>query len=533
MLHRFELPVDGIPLPRLFTWPFAYTPHTLSRMAAEQVRRYVAARDEWRDELSRGKMFGVLAVRDADGRLGFLAAFSGNLGGVNRHDYFVPPVYDMLRPDDFFRREEAAISLINRRVEELGRSEERRAAQAAFDNAVRDAESELAAMKRSMRLSKQSRAARRAEGADEAALVLESQRENADLQRLKHRHKTLVEQARARLAEHDREVEALREERRRRSAELQMRIFSRFRMLNARGEERDLCDLFAATPQRIPPAGAGECAAPKLLQYAYLHGLRPLAMAEFWWGESPKGEVRRHGNYYPACNGKCKPILLHMLEGLDVEPNPLLGIEPPEPRIVWEDADMVAIDKPSGMLSVEGRSGVRSAEEWARERYPDIAGPVTVHRLDQATSGLLLLAKNKEAHKALQAQFIRHSIKKSYIALLDGHVEQPSGEISLPLKLDYDHRPRQMVAPDGRSAVTRYEVVGYEGAKTRVRFYPLTGRTHQLRVHAAHVGGLNAPIVGDDIYGAGGARLCLHAESIEFDHPADGRCICLRSPAEF
>ena len=256
-------------------------------------------------------------------------------------------------------------------------------------------------------------------------------------------------------------------------------------------------------------------------------------MAEFWWGESPKGEVRRHGNYYPACNGKCKPILLHMLEGLEVEPNPLLGIEPPEPRIVWEDADMVAIDKPSGMLSVEGRSGVRSAEEWARERYPDIAGPVTVHRLDQATSGLLLLAKNKEAHKALQAQFIRHSIKKSYIALLDGHVEQPSGEISLPLKLDYDHRPRQMVAPDGRSAVTRYEVVGYEGAKTRVRFYPLTGRTHQLRVHAAHIGGLNAPIVGDDIYGAGGARLCLHAESIEFDHPADGRRICLRSPAEF
>lgn len=533
MLHRFELPVDGIPLPSLFTWPFAYTPHPLSRMAAEQTQRYIASRDDWREELDRGKMFGVLTVRDTDGTLGFLAAFSGNLDGTNRHDYFVPPVYDMLRPDDFFRREEAEISIINRRVAELEQSDGYVAAREGLAKAKCDAECGIEAMKRSMQLSKQSRAARRAAGADEAALVLESQRENADFQRLKHHHKQLVELARTRLAEYDRAIEELRAERRRRSADLQMRIFSRFRMLNARDEERDLCNLFAPTPQRIPPAGAGECAAPKLLQYAYRHGMQPLAMAEFWWGRSPKGEVRRHGNYYPACNGKCKPILLHMLEGLEVEPNPLLGIEPPEPRIVWEDDHAVAIDKPSGMLSVTGKSGVRSVEEWARERYPDIAGPVIVHRLDQSTSGLLLLAKSKEAHKALQAQFINHTVKKSYVALLDGTVEPQSGTISLPLKLDYDHRPRQMVAPDGRSAVTRYEVIGHEGAMTRVRFHPLTGRTHQLRVHAAHADGLDAPIVGDDIYGTGGGRLCLHAETIEFDHPADGRRIRLHSPAEF
>ncbi|MCM1532896.1 MAG: RluA family pseudouridine synthase [Ruminococcus flavefaciens] len=314
---------------------------------------------------------------------------------------------------------------------------------------------------------------------------------------------------------------------------MQTRLFRQFRMLNARGEERDLCELFAPTPQRTPPAGAGEGAAPKLLQYAYSHDLHPLAMAEFWWGDSPKGEVRRHGCYYPACNGKCKPILTHMLEGLDVEPNPLTGIRPPEPQIVWEDGHMVAVNKPGGMLSVAGRSGVRSVEEWARERYADATGPLIVHRLDQSTSGLLLLAKTKEAHKALQAQFIAHTIRKSYVALLESMPQRQSGTISLPLKADYDNRPRQMVASDGRKAVTRFEVLGREGDAARVRFHPVTGRTHQLRVHAAHADGLAAPIVGDDIYGTGGGRLCLHAEAIEFTHPASGRHMRLECPAEF
>lgn len=533
MLHRFELPIDGIALPRQFTWPFHYTPHPLSRLAAEQAQRYIASRGDWHGELKSGKMFGVLVVLDADRRPGFLAAFSGNLAGTNRHGYFVPPVYDMLRPDDFFRREEAAISEINRRIGSLEHAAAYLAARERLARAADDAERAVTEFKAGMAESKRMRDRRRADGCDEAALILESQRENADLQRLKRRHRDLVVQARQSVAGFEAEIEALRDERRRRSADLQTRLFRQFRMLDARGRERDLCELFASTPQRTPPAGAGECAAPKLLQYAYTHGLHPIAMAEFWWGGSPKGEVRRHGCYYPACNGKCKPILTHMLEGLDVEPNPLLGIRPPEPQIIWEDEHMAAVNKPGGMLSVAGKSGVRSVEEWAREHYPQATGPVIVHRLDQSTSGLLLLAKSKEAHKALQAQFIKHTISKCYTALLDGVPERRSGTISLPLKPDYDHRPRQMVSPDGKRAVTRFEVVGREDGFSRVKFYPETGRTHQLRVHAAHADGLGTPIVGDDIYGTGGPRLCLHAEAIEFDHPADGRRMRLECPAEF
>ena len=533
MMHRFDEDISGIALPRQFTWPFYYVPHQLCRMAAAQVQRYVASREEWRDELQRGKMFGVLVVTDAAGDTGFLAAFSGNLAGTNRHEYFVPPVYDMLRPDDMFRRGEAEISALNRRIADAVQSAELIAASRAVEQARQREQTGIEAAKAAMREAKARRDARRAAGEDPAPMILESQRERADLQRLKRRLHEAVEQAEGRYAELEADIEAMRRERHSRSAALQMKLFARFRMLNAHGEVRDLCELFAPTPQHIPPAGAGECAAPKLLQYAYLNALRPVAMAEFWWGASPAGEVRRHGEFYPACIGKCKPILTHMLQGLDVEPNPLLGIRPPEPRVVWEDATLAVIDKPGGMLSVEGKSGVRSVAEWAREKWPDATGPVIVHRLDQSTSGLMVLAKDKDTHAALQAQFIHRTVKKYYTALLEGHPKQTEGRISLPLKLDYENRPRQMVAEDGRSAVTLYKVVEYDGERTRILFQPLTGRTHQLRVHAASHMGLDCPIAGDDIYGRGGERLCLHASRLEFDHPTLGRRMRFESEPDF
>lgn len=533
MMHRFDEDISGIALPRQFTWPFHYVPHPLCRMAAAQVQRYVASREEWSDELQRGKMFGVLVVTDAAGDTGFLAAFSGNLAGTNRHEYFVPPVYDMLRPDDMFRRGEAEISALNRRISDAVQSAEFIAASRAVEQARQREQTEIEAAKAAMREAKARRDARRAAGEDPAPMILESQREHADLQRLKRRLHEAVEQAEGRYAELEADIEAMRRERHSRSAALQMKLFARFRMLNARGEVRDLYELFAPTPQHIPPAGAGECAAPKLLQYAYLNALRPVAMAEFWWGASPAGEVRRHGDFYPACIGKCKPILTHMLQGLDVEPNPLLGIRPPEPRVVWEDATLAVIDKPGGMLSVEGKSGVRSVAEWAREKWPDATGPIIVHRLDQSTSGLMVLAKDKDTHAALQAQFIHRTVKKYYTALLEGHPKQTEGRISLPLKLDYENRPRQMVAEDGRSAVTLYKVVEYDGERTRILFQPLTGRTHQLRVHAASHMGLDCPIAGDDIYGRGGERLCLHASRLEFDHPTLGRRMRFESEPDF
>lgn len=540
MLHRFATDISHIERPKLFTWPFHYVPHPLACMAAEQVQAYLAERGEWRNEIARGKMFGVLVVEDGDGELGFLAAFSGNLDGKNTHDYFVPPIYDMLQPDDFFRREEAEISAINRTIAERLQSADYQAAKSALESAKREAERNIDAFKAELKMRKAERDRRRAEGEDSDVLIRDSQRDNADMQRLKRALRDRVAEQQREFDILHEEVEALKAERQQRSAQLQMELFEQFRIMNGRGEVRNLCELFAPTSQGVPPAGAGECAAPKLLQYAYLHNLKPVAMAEFWQGASPRGDVRHHGAYYPACNGKCKPILTHMLEGLDVEPNPLTAIVPAEPTILWEDEWLVAIDKPCGMLSVEGKSGVRSVEAWAHERYVEATGPMIIHRLDQSTSGILLLAKDKDTHKAMQEQFITRTVSKRYTALLDGVIATDSGVIDLAMRLDYDNRPRQMVADDGKRAITEYRVIAIEEGKTRIYFYPITGRTHQLRLHSAHHRGLNTPIVGDNIYGRechadldDGHRLCLHASMLEFLHPHTGEKIKIESKADF
>lgn len=540
MLHRFLIDISDIALPERFTWPFHYEPHRLSCLAAEQVQSYLQERTEWHKEIAQGKMFGVLIVRDSNGELGFLAAFSGNLDGKNCHSYFVPPIYDMLQPGDFFRRGEAEISAINRAISDYTSSAEYISARESLDSTKQQLEAELAELKAIHKERKAARDKRRKRGEDENILITESQRDNADMQRLKRTTRENIAALQKMFDAQQQHINELKALRHRLSASLQMQLFKQFHILNARGEVKDLCEIFANTAQGVPPAGAGECAAPKLLQYAYLHHLQPIAMAEFWLGASPRGEVRHHGAYYPACNGKCKPILSHMLEGLDVEENPLTMITPKEPTILWEDKWLVAIDKPCGMLSVEGKSGVRSVERWAHEHYPEATGPMIIHRLDQSTSGILLLAKDKDTHKAIQEQFITRRVTKQYTALLDGVVEMPIGEIDLPMKLDYDNRPRQMVASDGKRAITEYRVVAVEEGRTRIYFYPITGRTHQLRLHSAHRNGLNSPIVGDNIYGKEcytdtdlSHRLCLHASMITFLHPHTGKEIKIESPAEF
>lgn len=540
MLHRFSRDISNIAQPEAFTWPFHYVPHQLSVIAAEEVKQFLATRSVWGEEIARGKMFGVLVVEDSEGKLGYLAAFSGNLAGSNLHDYFVPPIYDMLQPGDFFRRGEAEITAINNNISRIEQSVEYISAKQDLEAATADAERQLAELKSVLTERKTMRDIRRNEGEDNDMLILESQRDNADLQRLKRKLKEYVATCAERYNVFVAELTKLKEERQRRSYLLQMQLFEQFRILNGRGEIKTLVELFAPTAQGVPPAGAGECAAPKLLQYAFLKGYKPIAMAEFWQGASPRGEVRHHDAFYPACNGKCKPILSFMLEGLNVEQNPLCNIVPPEPRILWEDRWLVAIDKPCGMLSVEGKSGVRSVQDWLSEHYPDLLGPNIIHRLDQSTSGILILAKDKATHKAMQEQFVKRTVKKRYTALLRGVVVDDCGTIDLPMRLDYDNRPRQMVAADGKRAVTEYRVLSRDGARTRVEFYPITGRTHQLRLHSAHRLGLNAPIVGDEIYGVVGAgdtsavsRLCLHASYLAFTHPHTGEEITISSPAEF
>lgn len=538
-LHRFGRSVAGVELPEKFTFPFCYEPHPLCVMAAEEVKAYLAVRGEWLEELEKGKMFGVLVVVDGQGGLGFLAAFSGMLAGRNVHGYFVPPIYDLQEPDGFFRAEEEEISGMNRRIR-LAEEDE------GFLRCYREAErvgvmaeQAMAEAKARNEYLREVRRQRRLDGvteAEEERMVRESQHEKAELKRLKRYWEGEVARVRAEVERLTAGLQELKAERKRRSAVLQRRLFERFELLNGRGERKNLYELFQETAGRVPPAGAGECAAPRLLQYAYSHRWKPVAMAEFWWGESPCGEGRRHGNYYPACQGKCGPILGYMLQGLEVEENPLErecgGVE--EVEILYEDEWLWVVNKPAGLLTVPGKLARLSLWELIRRRFPEAGEPLVVHRLDMATSGVLLMAKTKEAHRNLQAQFKNHEVRKCYVALLDGVLSTNEGVIDLPLCLDPDNRPFQMVNEEyGKRAVTRYRVMERSGNCTRVAFYPQTGRTHQLRVHAAHHSGLDMPIIGDTLYGRPAERLYLHAERIEFRHPHTGKMMCVSKVPDF
>lgn len=538
-LHRFQHATASIPMPDKFTYPFHYVPHPLCILAAQEVQTYLRRQTRWQEELQQGKMFGVLVVRTPDGTIGYLAAFSGNLAHSNVHDYFVPPVYDLLRPDGFFKQEEEQISAINRRIETLTCSAAYMQALKAYQEDKTKAHHALLKAKEELQSAKARRDEQRRMDLTEAqreALVRESQFQKAEYKRLEKKWKCELSERESTLKNFESEISRLKQERKTRSATLQRKLFHQFRMRNALGDEKDLCELFAPTPQQVPPAGAGECAAPKLLQYAYLHQLYPLAMAEFWWGNSPITEIRKQGNFYPACKGKCAPILAFMLQGLEVEENPLIKDKHAEwsPEIIYEDADLLVVNKPAGMLSVPGKEPGRSLIDRIQDLYPDSQEWMAVHRLDMATSGLLLLAKNKAVYQHLQAQFKNKIVQKRYVAWLDGIVSSTNGMISLPLSPDWMNRPRQMVNhTEGKPAQTRYEVLSRTDTRTRIAFYPLTGRTHQLRVHAASAEGLSTPIVGDELYGTPSDRLYLHAESLDFIHPRTGIRIHVEKAAPF
>lgn len=443
-MSRFHTLHSNIPRPERFTYPFCYEPHPLSVLAAQELQQELQGMT-----LSEGKMFGVLVVEDANGTLGFLAAYSGLLEGRNDWSYFVPPVYDAQQPEGHFKQEERRISAMN--------------------------------------------------------------------------------------------DDSQHEERRQRSQRLQLWLFDQYQLLNARGDQRGLvgvwqdyhCSDRIRRKFPLPPGGTGDCCAPKLLQYAYQQELHPLCMAEFWWGPSPATEVRQHGQFYPACRGKCKPVLTWMLQGLNVEPNPE---EQELPRldftVVYEDEHLIVVNKPSGLLSVPGRVGSYSVATLLSQRYP---GALLAHRLDMWTSGLMVAAKSREVYRHLQQQFSDHTVSKCYIALLDGVPKVVQGRITLPLLNDPMNRPRQMVDYKcGKTAVTDYEVVSYNQDNTcRIRLYPKTGRTHQLRMHCAHPDGLGCPIKGDELYGHQADRLYLHAERIELTHPVTGERLCFEQAADF
>lgn len=542
MIHFFKQNVEGISLPEKFTFPFHYTPHPLTRIAADEVRSYLSTRLDWQDEIGKGKMFGVLIVKTPDGDIGYLAAFSGNLAGSNMHDFFVPPVYDLLNPDGYFRKEEAEISGLNRRISEISKSYSYIMAKKELEDTSFQASSSLAFAKEELKRSKKERDEKRANGnlssEEFDTMIRESQFQKAEYKRLENSWKEKLNEVELKVKSFDAEILQLKQERKTRSAALQLWLFRQFDMLNAKGERKDLCEIFKDTPQGLPPAGAGECALPKLLQYAYLHGLQPLAMGEFWCGMSPKDEIRHDGYFYPSCKGKCEPILKHMLVGLEVEPNPLTEdlFKDTPLKILYEDEWIVAVEKPSGMLSVPGKNDLDSVQQRLRLMYPDATGPLVVHRLDMATSGILLAAKDKDVHARLQSQFETRSISKEYTAILDGIPSQKCGIIDLPICLNPLDRPRQMVDfENGKPAITEYKVECIKNGCARVIFKPHTGRTHQLRVHSAHSLGLGCPISGDELYGNpdSAPRLCLHASRLVFRHPVSDKEIEIISPSPF
>ena len=328
------------------------------------------------------------------------------------------------------------------------------------------------------------------------------------------------------------EIQQLKEKQVATSHALSKRLMEQYHFLDSAQNKKSLLAIFENTP----PAGAGECAAPKLLQYAFLHHLKVITMAEFWWGKAPNSIIRKHGNFYPSCRGKCEPILGHMLQNTIMDDNPLLENKAEEKsiEIIYEDQELAVINKPSGLLSVPGKTITDSVYSRMKVIFPNATGPLIVHRLDMNTSGILLIAKSLENYKILQAQFIDRSIQKRYIALLDGILTEKTGFITLPIRVDLNDRPKQLVCYDyGKPAKTKWEVIGTKDHKTKVYFYPITGRTHQLRVHAAHQKGLNTAIVGDDLYGTKADRLYLHAEFIAFLHPKTGKKMKFKVDAGF
>ncbi|MBL6518050.1 MAG: RluA family pseudouridine synthase [Prevotella stercorea] len=594
MLHALS---TSVPSPRQFTYPFCYDVDPLAEAASEELQHYIATTGLMSAEKGCGKMFGVLVVeyKDEEGALqrGFLAAYSGLLGGRNDWQYFVPPVFDAQQPDGHFKRTEREISAINREISAIEHDPQYLQSVAQYEEMTKRLQAEVEAFKVEVDAAKARRDARRKSGEplseeEQAEMVRESQFMKAELRR---RRKAMEQAESAFHNPHATLLKSLQRKRKQMSDELQRWLFAAYRMLNAKGEERDLIDIFREYTHAMPPAGAGDCCAPKLLQYAYQHRLRPVCMAEFWWGESPVSEIRHHLHYYPACRSKCLPILTHMLKGLDVAPNPLAQKRhTAEPRVLYADEYILVVDKPAGMLSVPGKaddSASVSVEEYfannSKLKIQNSKFLKAAHRLDMDTSGLLVLARTEQAYVELQRQFASRETVKRYEAVLSGvpkhttphstfHSDvpepitqnsklkiqnsstQPDGcveAISLPIIADINDRPRQRVDMEhGKPALTLYNIVEVRAADantavayttkkadkslTLVHLYPKTGRTHQLRVHCAHPQGLACPILGDPLYGTERAdRMYLHAAELTFRHPITGEPMHFLSPSGF
>ena len=556
--------IANMDLPERFTFPFYYQPHSLSLIAVAELQDYL--KKYLPDEFTQiGKMFGILLVENQAGAVGYLSAVSGAVVSSfivenKMTSKFVPPVFDVKAKENNFQLEQKTINALNERINDVekdsGAQQQIKHLTVQLAHVRQQAENEIQAQQQCVIENRKTRKRKRADfihltpneqqAESEKALSIQLSRESvADKKRLlevkqhwQEKILTISEPLDHLLAE----IAELKNKRKALSAALQQKIFQQYQFLNINGEQKNLTQLFSNTSyhavHHAPPAGAGECAAPKLLQYAFKQGYKPLALAEFWWGKSPKSEVREHKNFYGACIGKCQPILAHMLSGIMVDEDPLLTntAENMPLEIIYQDDVMVVVNKPSELLSVPGKSIKDSVYQRVQQLFPNATGSLIVHRLDMSTSGLMVLALNPQVHKNLQKQFIERTVKKRYLALLDGLLAQDEGTINLPLLGDFNDRPRQMVCyQEGKVAETFWQVISINKQQqtTKVALYPKTGRTHQLRVHCAHALGLHMPIIGDDLYGKNANRLHLQAQYLAFDHPVSNKPLVFEIPDDF
>ncbi len=591
VIHHF--PEDYIfEDPGFFTDPFRYVPHPLVRLAASEVISRIDSDPVLSSAFSEGKMLGVLVCRPtvmsngqqptvtssgsqqptvmssgsrrAETSPCYIAAFSGNVNGCSTIDGFVPPIYDLTAPDGHFKRCEAEISSINAQIEQILGSEEISSLKKELTQAEKDRDEQMRQIKETMAAARRKREEMRLTCPGPtvlARLIKESQFEKAEARRLKAVWEGRIKDIRSGIETILHEADILKAKRAHMSDRLQGWIFRQYVVHNSLGEESSIADIFAGAGL-VPPGGTGECAAPKLLEYAFRHGLTPLAMGEFWYGKSPGTAVRSHGRFYPSCTSKCRPLLNHMLKGKSLATD-YASTSPDshtdnvrnrrEPVIVYEDEAVLLAEKPSGMPSVPGLDGRISLLETLSGPLSGMASPSVmssersesrhlypVHRLDMDTSGIMVFAKTPEAAVNLRRQFEEHTVRKTYMAricatensrggtLRNFHTANADGRIDLPLSADYDERPRQKVDfQQGKPAHTKYRIVSENPDGTSdLLLFPVTGRTHQLRVHCAHHLGLGRPIAGDLLYGGHAVhpdglpdRLHLHAYSITFRHP--------------
>lgn len=532
IVHSFQQQeISNINLPERMNNPFFYKPHPLCIIAAQKIISYINSDTKWNDAFSQGKMLGVLIVKDNNGEIYYLAAYSGNLLFKEHNNFFVPPIYDLSHPLNFYKKEEEYITTLNKKILNIEEDPYLKSIQSMRLEKEIEMNQTLKAFKQKLIEAKSIRDQKRYYGVDkktELDLIKESQFLKAEYNRIKKRYEKEVMIIKLEEESLTQKITDLKQERKRCSHSLQQKIFEHFIIHNRLSQRNNLLEIFSQSPIKTPPSGAGECAAPKLLQYAFTHQLTPISISEFWYGKTPHSEPRKHGQFYSSCLDKCAPILSFMLKGIKInypQPRLLSNKDIKKINILYEDNSLIVVNKPIGVLSTKGKENSLTICDLIKSTSPSRSFLIPVHRLDMDTSGLLVIAKTINAYEFLQKQFTERRVIKKYIAKLEKEIITHQGIISLPICPNPSIRPYQNVDYSfGKVAITRYKVIEKHKGETLISFTPLTGRTHQLRVHSSHIRGLNSPIVGESLYSYKindiyNSRLMLHAETIQFNHP--------------